>query len=87
MLEMTFDPPILLNRDGLLDLPMTITTRSEATAVLEMLPSGGIHWCGVVSYLSTSTDAGRLRLALANALERYGLLSANDVDACGRWQQ
>jgi hypothetical protein len=86
MLEMTFNPPILLNRDGLPDLPTTITTRSEAAAVFEMLPSCGIHWCGVVACLNTSTDVGWLRLALATALERYGFLSPNDVDACGRWQ-
>jgi hypothetical protein len=51
-----------------------------------MLPTCGIQWCGVVGCLETSTDMMRLRLALATALERYGFLKPNDVDACGRWQ-
>jgi hypothetical protein len=87
MQEMTFDPPILLNREGLPYLPTIITTRSEATAVFEMLPSCGIHWCGVVDCLHNSTDVGRLRLALATALERDRFLSPDDVDACARWLQ
>ena len=32
MLEM-FDPPILLNRDALPELPISITNRREATAI------------------------------------------------------
>jgi hypothetical protein len=87
MREMTFDPPILLNRDGLPELPLIIATRQEAAAVLEMLPPCGIQWCGVAACLDSSADIVRLRLALATALERYGFLSPNDVDACGRWQQ
>jgi len=87
MQEMRFDPPIMLNRNGLPQLPTTISTRSEAAAVFEMLPSCGIQWCGVVACLNNSTNMGRLRLALATALERYGFLNPQDVDACGRWQQ
>jgi hypothetical protein len=86
MIEM-FDPPILLNRERLPELPTTITTPGEASAVLHMLPTCGIEWCGVVACLDTSTDMMRLRLALATALERYGFLCPNDVDACGRRQQ
>jgi hypothetical protein len=82
-----FDPPILLNRDRLSELPTTITTPGEARAVLHMLPTCGIQWCGVVACLDTSTDMTRLRLALATALERYGFLSPNDVYACERFQQ
>jgi hypothetical protein len=81
MREMTFDPPILLNRDGQSDLPPTIVTRREAAAVIEMLPACGIQWCGVVACLDSSADMLKLRLALATALERYGFLSPNDVDA------
>ena len=88
MREMTFDPPILLNRDRLPELPTMIATRREATAVLEMLPPCGIQWCGVVACLDSSGDnMVRLRLALATALERDGFLSPNDPDACGHWQQ
>jgi hypothetical protein len=87
MHEPTFDPPILLNRSGLSELPMSITTRREAAAVFEMLPPCGIQWCGVVACLNSWPDMARLRLALATALERDGFLSPNDVDACGRWQQ
>ncbi len=87
MCEMTFDPPILLNRDGRPELPLVIATRQEASAVIGMLPTCGIQWCGVVACLDSSTNMVRLRLALAAALERYGFLSPNDVDACGRWQQ
>jgi hypothetical protein len=83
MIEM-FDPPILLNRERLLDLPTTIATPSEATAVLQMLPTCGIQWCGVVACLDSSTDMMKLRLALATALDHYGFLSEDDVDARGR---
>jgi hypothetical protein len=79
-----FDPPILLNRDRLPELPTTITTPGEASAVLHMLPTCGIQWCGVVACLETSTDMMKLRLALATVLDRYGFLSADDVDARGR---
>jgi hypothetical protein len=87
MREMMFDPPILLNRDRLSELPAMIATRREASAVFEMLPPCGIQWCGVVACLDSWPDMVRLRLALATALERDGFLSPNDVDACGRWQQ
>jgi hypothetical protein len=87
MVEMTFDPPIVLNRERVSDLPTTIATRTEASAVLHMLPTCGIQWCGVVACLDRSTDMMKLRLALATTLERYGFLSPDDVDACGRWQQ
>jgi hypothetical protein len=79
-----FDPPILLNCERLPALPTTITTPREASAVLQMLPTCGIQWCGVVACLETSTDMIQLRLALATALERYGFLSEDDVDARGR---
>jgi hypothetical protein len=85
--EAMFDPPILLNRGGLPQLPMSIRTRGEAVAVFEMLPLCGIQWCGVVACLNSWPDMVRLRLALATALERDGFLSPDDVDACGRWQQ
>ena len=84
MEELRFDPPIRLNRDVPILLPHQITTRPEASAVIAMLPTCGIHWCGVVACLETSTDMIRLRLALATALERYGFLSEDDVDARGR---
>ncbi len=87
MRETNFDPPILLNHDGLADLPERLATRREAADLLEKLPPCGIQWCGVASCLESSTDMVRLRLALATALERYGFLSPDDVDACGRWQQ
>ena len=86
MRETTFDPPILLNHDGLPQLPMRITTRREAAAVFEMLPPCGIQWCGVAACPNGTADMVKLRLALATALERDGFLSPNDVDACGRWQ-
>ncbi len=73
-----FDPPILLNRDELPELPKKIATRREAAAVLAMPPCG-IQWCGVAACLETSNDPVRLRLALATALERYGFLSPSDV--------
>jgi len=82
-----FDPPILLNTDVLPDFPVSIATRREATIVLGRLPTYGIHWCGVVACLDTLTDMMKLRLALATALERFGFLSPDDVDARGRWQQ
>ena len=75
-----FDPPILLNRDGLPDLPARIVTRRDAAAAIAMLPPCGIQWCGVAACLNMVS----LRLALAAALERYGFLSPGDVDACGR---
>jgi hypothetical protein len=81
-----FDPPIQLNRERLPELPTTIATPGEARTVLHMLPTYGIQWCGVVACLETLTDMMMLRLALATALERYGFLSPNDVDACGRGQ-
>ena len=81
-----FDPPILLNRDGLPDLPVKIVTRRDAATVLAMLPPCGIQWCGVAACLQSSTNMVSLRLALAAALERYGFLSPGDVDACGRWR-
>jgi len=87
MYETTFDPPILLNRCGLPQLPMSITTRREAAAVFAMLPPCGIQWCGVAACLDSWPDMARLRLALATALERDGFLSLDDVDACGHWQQ
>jgi hypothetical protein len=83
MLEI-FDPPIQLNREQLPDLPTTIATPGEARTVLHMLPTCGIHWCGVVACLETTTDMMKLRLALAIALDRYGFLSGDDVDARGR---
>jgi len=85
MLEM-FDPPILLNRDVLPELPISIANRREAAAIFKTLPPCGIQWCGVGAWLETSTDMARLRLALATALEREGFLSPKDVDACGHWQ-
>ena len=48
-----FDPPILLNRERLPELPTTITTPGEASVVLHMLPTCGIQWCGVVGCLET----------------------------------
>jgi hypothetical protein len=87
MRETSFDPPILLNRDGVPELPKTVATRREAAAVFALLPPCGIQWCGVVACLESSADMVRLRLARATALERYGFLSPNDVDASGRWQQ
>jgi hypothetical protein len=41
----------------------------------------------VAACLETYKDVPTLRLALATALERYGFLSPDDVDSCGRWQQ
>jgi hypothetical protein len=79
--ELTFDPPIRLNRDVSVVLPPQIATRPEASAVIAMLPPCGIHWCGVVACLETSTDMTKLRLALASALDRHGFLSDDDVDA------
>ena len=38
-----FDPPILLNRERLPELPTTITTPGEASVVLHMLPTCGIR--------------------------------------------
>jgi len=87
MPETRFDPPILLNRNALANLPKKIATRRQAAALLEKLPPCGIQWCGVAACLETYKDTPTLRLALATALERYGFLSPNDVDACGRWQQ
>ena len=84
--ETMFDPPILLNRGGLPQLPISIATRREAVAVFEMLPPCGIQWCGVAACLNSWSHMGRLRLALATALERDGFLSPDDVDACGHWQ-
>jgi hypothetical protein len=85
--EAMFDPPILLNRGGLPQLPMSIRTRREVVAVFEMLPLCGIQWCGVVASLNSWPDTARLRPALATALECDGFLSPDDVDACGRWKQ
>jgi hypothetical protein len=84
--EITFDPPIRLNRDYTPSLPAAITTRQEASVVIANLPTCGIHWCGVVACLETSTDMMKLRLALATALDRYGFLSEDDVDARGRYR-
>ncbi len=75
-----FDPPIQLNRDVLPEFPPMIATRREAAWILEMLPTCGIHWCGVVGCLERS-DVSTLRRALATALERYGFLSPFDVAA------
>ena len=77
----TFDPPVLLNTDALPQFPPAIATRSEAAVLLEQLPACGIQWCGVVACVETSTDMLKLRRALANALDRYGFLSDDDVDA------
>jgi hypothetical protein len=44
--ELRFDPPIRLNRDVPISLPHQITTRPEASAVIAMLPTCGIRWCG-----------------------------------------
>jgi len=85
--ETAFVPPILLNGVRLPDLPMIIATRKEAVAMFERLPACGIQWCGVAACLENLQDMARLRLALATALERYGFLDANDVDASGRCQQ
>jgi hypothetical protein len=82
--ELRFDPPIRLSRDAPISLPHQITTRSEASAVIAMLPTCGIQWCGVVACLETSTNMMKLRLALAAALDRYGFLSEDDIDARGR---
>jgi hypothetical protein len=87
MHEAAFDPPILLNGVRLPELPATIRTRREAVAVFEKLPDCGIQWCGVAACLETFPDMARLRLALATALDRYGFLNPDDVDACGRWHQ
>ncbi len=84
MRELTFDPPIKLNRDLPLSLPEAISSPSEASALMATLPTCGIHWCGVVACIETSTDMMKLRLALAAALDRYGFLSDDDVDARGR---
>ena len=47
MLEM-FDPPILLNRDVLPELPISIANRREAAAIFKTLPppaeSSGVAW-------------------------------------------
>jgi len=45
------------------------------------------QWSGVAACLETHKDTPTLRLALANTLERYGFLSPDDVDSCGRCQQ
>ena len=82
----TFAPPILLNTELLPEFPSAIATRREAAVVLERLPTCGIQWCGVVACLETSNDMLKLRLALATALERYGFLDPDDVDASGRWR-
>ena len=82
MRETRFDPPILLNKDALADLK--IATRRQAVALLEKLPPCGIS--GAV-WRRAWKAAPTLRLALATALERYGFLSPDDVDSCGRWQQ
>jgi hypothetical protein len=79
--ELRFEPPIRLNREVAIPLPPQIATRPEASAVIAMLPPCGIHWCGVVACLETSTDMTKLRLALASALDRHGFLSDDDVDA------
>lgn len=79
-LRESFDPPILLNRDMLPECPATIGTRREARMVLEILPSCGIQWCGVVGCLERA-NISELRRALANALDRYGFLSVDDIDA------
>jgi hypothetical protein len=84
MHEAAFNPPILLNRGRLPELPATIATRREAVAMFERLPACGIQWCGVAACLETSMDMVKLRLALAAALDRYGFLSEDDVDARGR---
>jgi hypothetical protein len=76
-----FDPPILLNTEALPEFPPAIATRREAASLFESLPTRGIQWCGVVACLETTTDMLRLRLALATALDRYGFLSDDDVDA------
>ena len=76
-----FVPPILLNTDVLPKFPPAIATRREAAALIEQLPTCGIQWCGVVACLGSSTDLLMLRLALATALDRYGFLSGDDVDA------
>jgi hypothetical protein len=77
----TLDPPVLLNTDALPQFPAAIATRREAEVLLEQLPTCGIQWCGVVACIETSTDMLKLRLALATALDRYGFLSGDDVDA------
>jgi hypothetical protein len=87
MYEATFDPPIQLNGITLPELPATITTRREAIAVFERLPACGIQWCGVAACLENFQDMAKLRLALATALDRYGFLNPQDVDACARWHQ
>jgi hypothetical protein len=79
--ELRFEPPIRLSREAAIPLPHQIATRPEASAVIAMLPACGIQWCGVVACLETTTDMLRLRLALATALDRYGFLSDDDVDA------
>ena len=87
MRETRFDPPILLNMDAPANLPKKIATRRQAVALLEKLPPCGIQWCGVAACLETHKDTPTLRLAPANTLERYGFLSPDDMDSCGRWQQ
>jgi hypothetical protein len=56
MPETRFDPPILLNRDALANLPKKIATRRQAVALLEKLPPCGIQWCGVAACLETYKD-------------------------------
>jgi hypothetical protein len=53
MPETRFDPPILLNREALANLPKKIATRRQAVALLHELPPCGILWCGVAACLET----------------------------------
>ena len=47
MPETRFDPPILLNREALANLPKKIATRRQAVALLHELPPSGILRCRV----------------------------------------
>jgi hypothetical protein len=78
MIEM-FDPPILLNRERLPELPTTITTPGEASAVLHMLPTCGIQWCGVVACLRY---IDRHDEAKARARDRAGTVRLPQSERC-----
>jgi hypothetical protein len=81
MQEMSFNPPIRLKLDAAMpDLPSMIETPQQAATVLRLLPTCG-HWTGAAASLDRALDAALLRRELATALDRYGFLDPNDVDA------
>jgi hypothetical protein len=82
MQEMSFNPPIRLKLDAAIpDLPSLIETPQQAATVLRLLPTCGIHWTGAAASLGRAINATLLRRELAAALDRYGFLDPNDVDA------